>query len=63
MTLAESLLLSCVVVPWDWLSLVRFFFYSPPTGVSFAGIKREVAALPRRNEITVEEEWNRDAHA
>lgn len=40
----ESINFACVVVSRDWLSLVPAFFYSPPSGGSFSGIKREVAA-------------------
>lgn len=50
--LMESINHDCVVVSWDWLSLFRFFLYSPPTGSSLAGFKREVAPeKPRPNEI------------
>lgn len=44
----ESIKLSCVVLAWDWLSLVGFFFSTPPPESSLAGIKREVAAEKAR---------------
>nr|Q8TAT8.2 RecName: Full=Putative uncharacterized protein LOC644613; Flags: Precursor [Homo sapiens] len=48
----DSINLACVVVSRDWLSLVPAFFYSPPPGGSFSGIKRESRRKrPSRNEI------------